>query len=104
MAWETRQRGGRYYTRSRRVNGKVVRECLGCGELAENAAEFDADMRADQEHRRHAWQVEGEGFEELDQQVGQLCQACTQAMRRALEEAGYHQHHRGEWRKRRDTD
>ncbi len=88
MAWESRQRGGRYYTRSRRVNGKVVREYLGCGKLAEIMAEFDADMRADQEHRRHSWQVEREDFEELDEQVKELDQACTQAMRRSLEEAG----------------
>ena len=42
MAWETR-RGTkrRYYTRSRRVNGVVQREYLGCGELARLSAEID---------------------------------------------------------------
>ena len=41
-------------------------------ELCEIMAEFDADMRADQEHRRHSWQVEREDFEELDEQVKEL--------------------------------
>jgi hypothetical protein len=35
MAWERRQRGGRYYTRTRRINGTRVREYVGTGPLAE---------------------------------------------------------------------
>jgi hypothetical protein len=48
MSWETRERGGRYYTRSRRVNGKIEREYIGTGFLAEMASELD---RLDREHR-----------------------------------------------------
>ena len=102
MAWETRGRGTRYYTRSRRVNGRVVRQYFGAGLIGELAAEMDADRRAELERKRHAWEAEREEFEAIDEQVKELDQACASLMRSVLEEAGYHQHKRGEWRKRRD--
>jgi hypothetical protein len=45
MSWETRSSGGRCYTRSFRRNGRVVREYLGTGELAEIFAEDDKLQR-----------------------------------------------------------
>jgi hypothetical protein len=36
--WEKRQRGGLYYTRSRKENGTVVREYVGGGVLGQLAA------------------------------------------------------------------
>lgn len=108
MAWETRKgTKKRYYTRSRRVDGQVQREYLGCGELARLSAEIDTAAREsqaalrkiatqqrllEQEHREAIYVAILAPLDALDV----LCQA---AMRRELLAAGYHQHKRGEWRK-----
>jgi hypothetical protein len=47
MAWDR----GRYYTRSRKVNGRVDREYLGTGEAAERAARQDASAQQEPEAR-----------------------------------------------------
>jgi hypothetical protein len=99
MAWE---RG--YYYRVRKVNGRVVREYCGKGPFGELHALLDADRRALREQSRAAWREEQAGLEALDADVQALIEWADLVARAALLAAGYRQHKRGEWRKRREQD
>ena len=96
MSWE---RG--YYYRVRKVNGRVVREYVGRGPLAELIAEADADRRREREARRAASREEKAELEALDAPLNELNEVADLLARAALMAAGFHQHKRGEWRKRR---
>src|SRR5215212_8141388 len=102
MAWERRERGGAYYTRSRKVNGKVVREYVGTGVLGELAALMDAEKRERREEEAASWREEKRNLEALVAPVEELHDAVEVLARAALIASGYHCHNRGEWRKRRD--
>jgi hypothetical protein len=97
MGWER----GIYYTRSRRENGRVVREYVGSGRIGELAAELDAIERD-----RREWEaledrrVRAEQ-DELVATLTDLNDRCDLLTRAALIAAGYRQHKRGEWRKQR---
>ncbi len=52
MGWETRERGGRYYTQSYRQGGQVKRRYIGAGILGELAAQFDEERRLEAEIAR----------------------------------------------------
>lgn len=99
--WERRERGGLYYTQSKKVNGKVVREYVGGGVLGELAARMDALKRHQLEEEAAAWKEERERMEALEAPVEELCEAAEVLAKAALLASGYHQHKRGEWRKRR---
>jgi hypothetical protein len=92
---------GRYYTRSRKVNGRVVREYCGVGEAAELAAQIDAHNRTDREAERDARLQERAELEALDAPLNELNDVADLLARTALMAAGFRQHKRGEWRKRR---
>jgi hypothetical protein len=100
--WERRQRGGPYYTRSRKVAGRVVREYVGTGPLAELAAEIDAEGRLQRERQRQLWREERERIGTLENPVEDLCDASEILAQATLVAAGYRRHKRGEWRKRRE--
>ena len=46
MPWESGPRGRPYYTRTRRENGRVIREYIGVGQEGQRAAEEDEALRA----------------------------------------------------------
>lgn len=103
MAWERRGGVGRYYTRSRRLNGRVVREYLGSGPVAELAAALDAVEREQREAEEDEARQARRQAEALDAEIGQLCGAVEALAHAALQAAGFRRHHRGEWRKQRGT-
>lgn len=103
MGWETRQRGGRYYTRSRKVGGRVIREYVGAGLLGDLAAQTDELLRERRLIGALAWRAERERLDAIERELADYCHAVGALMRERLIAAGYHQHARGEWRRSRMT-
>ncbi len=102
MAWESRQRGGLYYTRSRKENGRVIREYVGGGPLGQLAALEDEHERRQREEQAAYWKEEQEDLDALEAPVEELTEASDLLVRAALLASGYRQHNRGEWRLRRE--
>ena len=97
-------RGGLYYTRSKKVNGRVVREYFGSGLLGQLAA---AEDERERQKKAETATFEREARERLDgltEPVGELCEAAETLARAALIAGGYRRHKRGEWRKSRVED
>lgn len=102
MTWEERERGGRYYTRSRREEGRVVREYVGGGLAGELAAEADRVEREEAEARRVRRRRELERLEAIAAPVLEVDEAAKVLARANLIAAGCHRR-KGEWRMRRDA-
>jgi hypothetical protein len=97
MGWE---RG--YYYRVRKVQGRVVREYVGTGRVADLVAQLDALERQEREADRAAsWAMRAE-LDALDAPLNELHDLAELVARAALVAAGYRQHKRGEWRRRRE--
>ena len=99
MGWEARGRR-RYYTRSKRVNGRVVREYVGAGPVAELAAAADALRRADRRAAMEARRAEDARWRETLAPLLELSRGADLMARAALLAGGYHRHART-WRKKR---
>ena len=63
MGWETRERGASYYTRSRWVDGRVVREYIGTGALGEIVASNDELKRLQKQEEAAHWREKRECVE-----------------------------------------
>ena len=101
MGWESRPNGGRYYTRSRREGGRVVREYVGSGRKGELAAAADAARRAEREAERAAIRAAREQAEAIDAALANLHRTVDLLTRGALLAARFERYKR-QWRKRRD--
>ena len=97
MSWETRGGRGRYYTRTRKVGGRSVREYLGCGPEAHAAAAADALLHAERQRQYAARREERARLREHDGQVVRLFEVAGLVASAALAASGLHRHH-GEWR------
>jgi hypothetical protein len=100
VAWEERERGGRYYTRSRREGGRVVREYVGGGPAGELAAEADRERRELAEEQREREREELERLKALAAPVLEVSEAAEILAHAHLVAAGYHRH-KGEYRRAR---
>lgn len=101
MGWERRERGSWYYTRSRRADGRVVREYVGGGELGALAELMDQEEREERLQASKDWKAEKERLSGLDARLGDVDTACRRLVAACLLLSGYHQH-KGQWRQCRD--
>src|SRR5687768_16820961 len=91
MSWA--QRGPHtYYYRSVRHGGRVTKEYLGTGLLAELAAAEDAAQREAREATRAAWRQDWAAMEALDQQLDAWWDAGRVLLQATLYAEGYYQH------------
>ena len=99
MAWERRERGGVYYTRSKKVGGRVIRQYVAGGTLGKIAALEDEYERLRREEDAAYWKEETERLKQ-DAAFLQELEAVTKVLATAhLLAAGYHTHKR-QWRLR----
>jgi hypothetical protein len=97
MAWEQGPRGKPFYTRTRRIGGKRVREYLGSGPAAQAAAAADALKRAERRARIEGCHKEQVRLRAVDGLVLQLFELAGLIADAALVTRGYYKHG-GEWR------
>ena len=98
MGWDR----GRYYTRSTKRNGRVIREYIGTGRVAELIAQMDAIEREKRKLEALALHREKAKLAALDADIEAVAKNAELVARAALLAAGFHQHKRGNWRKRRE--
>lgn len=104
MAWEMRRGGSRYFTRSRRMGTRVVREYVGGGVAGETAEREDALRRELLAEKRAGAAAQRTVWDHLDHLAGDLCGSSQALVHILLEANGYHRHQRGQWRKRREKN
>jgi hypothetical protein len=101
MGWEARGCGGRlYYFRYRKVAGRVTRQYVGTGAVAELAFAADALRRADRRAVMEARRAEEANWQAALAPLLELSRVADLMARAALLAGGYHRHART-WRKKR---
>jgi hypothetical protein len=100
MSWEARNGRGAYYTRSRRVGGRIVRQYVGRGAVADLLADLDRRERERKQAEAARRAARTALDASLDTQVDEVCRLADLLARGVLLAAGFHHHH-GQWRKRR---
>jgi hypothetical protein len=88
MSWERRGGRGLYYTRTRRVNGKVVREYFGAGPVGRVAAALDARARDRRAAEAAALRAEEQRLAGPEAAMRALDAGCRLLTRTALVAAG----------------
>jgi hypothetical protein len=101
MGWDLKVRGGRYYYRSRKVNGRVVKEYVGKGPAAELTALLDRRRRQERREARLALLQERAALAHVDLLLREASELTNALAAAALLLSGWHEH-RGSWRRRRE--
>ena len=96
MGWEL----GRYYTRSHRRDGRIVREYFGNGSTAKLLARMDEINRQQLADAANAWCQQKAELTDARLSVAEFCRSVELLAHAALVMAGYCQSRRGTWRKR----
>ena len=95
-------RNGRpYLYRSVRRGGRVTSEFVASGTDALLIAALQEDERDGRRFDLERIRSERKEADDLERALDELAERARALARDALTAAGYHQHHRGEWRKRR---
>jgi|SRR5215217_2246102 len=102
MGWEARERGTSYYTRTRRVNGRVIRKYVGGGVLGKIAALEDELERRQRKEEAAYWEEERERLKQNVGFLGELEEAAKILTTAHLIAGGCHKH-KGEWRRLRES-
>jgi hypothetical protein len=89
--------------RSVRRGGRVTTEYRASGEVALLIAKIETIEHEEREIERGLSREERKWLDDLERTLDDLTDKALVLARDALERAGYHQHHRGEWRRRRES-
>src|SRR3954453_3031151 len=89
------------YSRSVREGGRVRRVFFGKGPVAQMAALLDDERRCQRQARARAWRAEQPRWEAAAARQRALDDLGEMLARAALLAAGFYQHDRGAWRRRR---
>jgi len=100
MGWETRG-SGTYYYRKRKVNGRVVSEYIGTGLTAQYVIAREAKARQERAAATAKERGERATMVAIESDLDAFCHLTDALVAAALLDAGYHRHHRGDWRKQR---
>ena len=101
MPW-ARVGSKRYYYRSQRVAGRPVRRYVGTGPVADLAAATDYLRKLEHAIAARELKAEQARRHQAEAPLGALCRLTDFLTRATFVTAGYHQHDRGAWRRRRD--
>src|SRR3954451_24302330 len=98
MGWD-RQGQRRYYSRSRKVGGRVIREYVGGGAVGEAAQLQDQERRLERQRQRDREQQQRQQILAADRALDAFADRVDTLTAAALYAAGLHRHRR-QWRRR----
>ena len=102
MSW-VQANGKAYYYRAWKRHGKVVRQYLGSGPEAHEAALEDVRRRQERERKREVLRATRQHWKDKDQVVQDVADRIRILFHAAMTATGFYQHDRGEWRRRNDV-